>query len=1011
MKIVEKIVNVYSIAAVGVILAICYQTGFLQTLPRIWVYVAVGVLGFSLGVVLVIFSGKERSLSVTSDPPRAANVLIMKVMEMMTRRRKKPRKVVTSRNMEKAINEVFELIVRDYVFPWYKKLGKDDSVFVDALQDDLWVLIENLKTRLQRVDKVRFLTSDVVYKLCEYFQQLRECSASRNSDTPTAFYLHPCLASEATETQFLREMVEVMLVLMLPRQISGCETARHLLREIVTCTVLKPAIDALCDPVYINHNLLSYLEHREQLVEKNKRNYSYAATYEEFVKLINMCNDLEELQQIRYHIINEIMQVTIIQELKKTRGQEAEKTLKGTGKAGDLLRARDLNRYINQCKVAKSQCEKRIRILGGLDYQSYYQYKTTSPLELNRQPVLSLNEILMDSKSRDYFRSFLKRTNLDDLIPFWVAVEYMKGCKKLREQLNCGNEIYQTFVATSSAIHVAKEHVAGIEAFLVGNKGPESFYHAQQQIYQQLDEDHYPSFLISEPYSKLMDSRGGHDDDGGLSEEMLEKKGLNVELLPSPEDEPGNTSVSIAEQTDAVMSKLQQVEEKLNHKTQALSNLKSTGTHSSESKMQQMLEKEIEMLKLERRELEQYVERTDLWCEYAGKWRIDICASNVLNEADKLVPYYVIVVHPTDPKINISGWVVSRRLTEFYNLQKRLKECSKWLSKVELPHLPRKLFKSIDEKFLNTSSSRLQKYLTSILQDETLRHSEALYTFLVPSPLSVKIDITQKKERKQGFLTGIFKNAPQDQEEPREDYDGDEEGSQDRKDSIAEPIYALISEIFELRGMFKWLRRNFIVFVQVTLGGTINKSVREGVEWMVSEPMLVGYIHYFRDSYWPKGQLAPPYPVFTEEQKQQTKDKAREKFLRYFPDYLQTLLGKRNSKLGARKVFEAIQDKTANKHLFYNLMEIALLELCPELKDPKLLARVQAEEKKRQQTNQPNAPGRDEQTSQYDGNLRRPVLVNKPEVEGQSSDDEDQRIMRSMQRTTGSGAESGEETT
>ena len=52
----------------------------------------------------------------------------------------------------------------------------------------------------------------------------------------------------------------------------------------------------------------------------------------------------------RYHIINEIMQVTVIQELKKARGHEAEKTLKATGKAGDLLRARDLNRYINQVK-------------------------------------------------------------------------------------------------------------------------------------------------------------------------------------------------------------------------------------------------------------------------------------------------------------------------------------------------------------------------------------------------------------------------------------------------------------------------------------------------------------------------------------------------------------------------------------------------------------------------------------------------------------------------------------
>ena len=50
--------------------------------------------------------------------------------------------------------------------------------------------------------------------------------------------------------------------------------------------------------------------------------------------------------------------------------------------------------------------------------------------------------------------------------------------------------------------------------------------------------------------------------------------------------------------------------------------------------MQQTLEKEIEMLKVERRELEQYVERTDMWCEFAGKWRTDICSSKVRHNID-----------------------------------------------------------------------------------------------------------------------------------------------------------------------------------------------------------------------------------------------------------------------------------------------------------------------------------------------------------------------------------------
>ena len=43
------------------------------------------------------------------------------------------------------------------------------------------------------------------------------------------------------------------------------------------------------------------------------------------------------------------------------------------------------------------------------------------------------------------------------------------------------------------------------------------------------------------------------------------------------------------------------------------------------------------------------------------------------------------------------------------------------------------------------------------------------------------------------------------------------------KDSVAEPLYGLIGEVFELKGVFKWLRRTMIAFVQVSFGRSINK--------------------------------------------------------------------------------------------------------------------------------------------------------------------------------------------
>lgn len=43
------------------------------------------------------------------------------------------------------------------------------------------------------------------------------------------------------------------------------------------------------------------------------------------------------------------------------------------------------------------------------------------------------------------------------------------------------------------------------------------------------------------------------------------------------------------------------------------------------------------------------------------------------------------------------------------------------------------------------------------------------------------------------------------------------------KDSIAEPLYSLMGEVFDMAGVFKWLRRSVISFVQITYGRTINR--------------------------------------------------------------------------------------------------------------------------------------------------------------------------------------------
>ena len=63
--------------------------------------------------------------------------------------------------------------------------------------------------------------------------------------------------------------------------------------------VFQVTIDMLCDPDYINQKILSYIKQQEKLMADTKRTYTYAASYEDFVKMINVSSCLDELKQMR----------------------------------------------------------------------------------------------------------------------------------------------------------------------------------------------------------------------------------------------------------------------------------------------------------------------------------------------------------------------------------------------------------------------------------------------------------------------------------------------------------------------------------------------------------------------------------------------------------------------------------------------------------------------------------------------------------------------------------------
>lgn len=75
---------------------------------------------------------------------------------------------------------------------------------------------------------------------------------------------------------------------------------------------------------------------------------------------------------------------------------------------------------------------------------------------------------------------------------------------------------------------------------------------------------------------------------------------------------------------------------------------------------------------------------------------------------------------------------------------------------------------------------------------------------------------------------------------------------------------------------------------------SLTRQIRDTVNWIFSEQMLVYYINLFRDAFWPNGKLAPPNTIPRQEQSrarsQETKQRAQQKLLENIPGEAWVLL-------------------------------------------------------------------------------------------------------------------------
>ncbi|XP_073833458.1 sorting nexin snazarus [Musca autumnalis] len=872
--------------------------------------------------------------------------------------------LIFGKTVDLQIQQIIEYVLRDFMTPWLGYVVTKPKLMNDIVREDFWNAIQKMHERAKKIDAPKIIAVDMVNRVTVHLEKIRisEARAAEMNVAPV-FSTNSYLVTEEKELEFLRKLCEIMVILLLPRGYS-LPPLKVLLSEILSYKIFFPMIKMLTSPDYINQKIVQNIEGRLAAAAISKRSYEYAASFEDFLKIINNCGNLEELSLIRKSIVNDLMHATTVQNLQRAKGIDPDNDPDHNLSKSEISAAVRLKRYVQQLTYAKNMCEKNLEKFG-------WNGNYSSDLDL------SLLEILNTAIGRRYFTIFLEPLKASALVGFYMAVEEMKHAPK-NSAHQLGTEIFYTYIRVpKSELQFDKHERKLIETFLLGDSGPEIFYDLQKQVLRTLEDKYYPPFVLSDQYRLLKEALDSDDyKDPTLIVGALCDNHEEASTALDGSGASNSGTIDVAAHTSYARKKLEQIQERIDKKNQALDALKYSV--KSDSKVLQILEKEMEWLKNIKRQTEAHLRRTDAWTEHLGRWKATLQSVEISDEKESL--QFMILVH-VDEDINTpnslkqsssgkvearpgsisSGWVVMRSLNQVHELQRKLRHVSANLKSFDLPTNFKFFFLKNDKHALEKAKQQIQKFINMILEDDHLNGSEAIYTFLSPSSDHLKQSLPSPKKSKFSLST-LFKtetvkssdsSSKSSSTDPfwglqRDDEDistylegvpaGDNKllADLDSKDSIAEPLYALMGEIFDMGGVFKWLRKSLISFVQITYGRTINRQIRESVSYLFEESMLHYYFSAILKSFWPGGVLASAYPIRSDDMKEMTTNAAKALLMDNIPEVLCNLVGAQAAKRGIMKVFDALQNPVYNKQLFYELLEILMMEFFPEIKQLKI---------------------------------------------------------------------------
>lgn len=172
--------------------------------------------------------------------------------------------VQASKPCHKEAQKFIELIMRDFVYEWYKDVTNDEE-FPEDVEKILEHVALETNIRIQRID-LDELVCELLAHILPYLEVLNEIGMVdyngvmvfdvENEKCLRAFennhrVAHRALRSPESELRYYRQALDTLVQCAVPPEYRNCDIACTFVRELLLKNIIEPLVNLLCDPDFL----------------------------------------------------------------------------------------------------------------------------------------------------------------------------------------------------------------------------------------------------------------------------------------------------------------------------------------------------------------------------------------------------------------------------------------------------------------------------------------------------------------------------------------------------------------------------------------------------------------------------------------------------------------------------------------------------------------------------------------------------------------------------------------